>query len=260
MRRQTVKLLKILAIFVVLISVVLFSSRHNSNFFRIRIVDASSFVLKPLSALIKLPGKIMPFASLRAENKLLREKVAYLVAKYGEARAVYEENHRLKAILNFRQQVPYKTIPAQVIGRDASNWSNSIIIDKGLNFGISKNKAALSLQGLVGRVVEVGRYSSKILLVTDPDSKVGVLILRNRQGGILIGRPGGSCKMVYIALDSDVAPGDKVITAGFGGVFPKDVLVGSVVKVAKEPGRLYKYAIVKPAQDLSRLEEVLCIK
>jgi rod shape-determining protein MreC len=75
-----------------------------------------------------------------------------------------------------------------------------------------------------------------------------------------VGRPDGKCKMIYIALDSDVKEGDKVITAGFGAIFPKDVVVGDVVSVGKEPGRLYKYAIVRPAQDLSKLEEVLCIK
>ena len=109
-------------------------------------------------------------------------------------------------------------------------------------------------------MVEVGRQSGKILLITDPNSKVGVMIQRNRHGGILIGRPDGRCKMVYITLDSDVAPGDKVITAGFGTIFPKDILVGEVISVDKEPGRLYKTAIVKTAEDLSRLEEVLCIK
>ena len=111
-----------------------------------------------------------------------------------------------------------------------------------------------------GRVRAVGRRSAKILLITDPNSKVGVVIQKNRQGGILLGRPDGKCKIIYIAMDSDVAPGDKVVTAGFGGIFPKDILVGEVVKVEKEPGRLYKYAVVRTAEDLSRLEEVLCIR
>ena len=66
--------------------------------------------------------------------------------------------------------------------------------------------------------------------------------------------------MIYIALDSDVKNGDRIITAGFGTVFPKGILVGEVVEAGKEPGRLYKYAIVRTSQDMSRLEEVLCIK
>ena len=65
--------------------------------------------------------------------------------------------------------------------------------------------------------------------------------------------------MIYIALDSDAKAGDKVITAGFGSVFPKGILIGEIEKVGVEPGRLYKYAVLKPSQDLSKLEEVLCI-
>ena len=77
---------------------------------------------------------------------------------------------------------------------------------------------------------------------------------------ILIGLPDGRCRMVYIALDSDVMPGDRVITAGFGTIFPKDILVGKVLRVDKEPGRLYKSAVIKTAEDLSKLEEILCIR
>jgi rod shape-determining protein MreC len=155
--------------------------------------------------------------------------------------------------------IPFSAIPAQVIGRDPSNWSNSLIIDKGSSSGIKSNMAVMSTRGLVGRIVEVGRLSSKALLITDPNLKVGVLVRRNRQGGIMTGRPGGRCKIIYISLDSDVKPGDKVMTAGFGSVFPKGILIGEVEKVGKEEGRLYKFAILKPSQDLSRLEEVLCI-
>jgi rod shape-determining protein MreC len=98
-----------------------------------------------------------------------------------------------------------------------------------------------------------------VLLITDPNLKVGVMIRRNRQGGIMVGRPGGRCKIIYISLDSDAKAGDKIITAGFGSVFPKGILIGDVEKVGREEGRLYKYAVVRPSQDLSKLEEVLCI-
>lgn len=230
---------------------------------RISASEFASPVLKSASsAFPSLVKRIIPFASLREENALLKKRVEYLSRNLDEMKLVAEENGRLKNLIDFRKAVPYTTIPAKVIGRDPSNWSNSAIIDKGLSHGIRQNRAILSTRGLVGRTVEVGRYSTKVLLISDPSSKVGVLIQRNRHGGVLVGRPddGGRCRMIYIALDSDVAPGDRVITAGFGAVFPKDILVGEVVKVGKEPGRLYKYAITKPAEDLTKVEEVLCIK
>jgi rod shape-determining protein MreC len=202
----------------------------------------------------------MPFASLREENRILRERINLLNRKIDETKIIYDENTRLKDFINFKKTIPYFTVPAQVIGRDPSNWSNSIIINKGANDGVRQSKAVISNKGLIGRVLEIGRRSSRILLITDPNSKVGVMIQRNRQGGILTGRPDGRCKMIYISLDSDVAAGDKVITAGFGETFPSNMPVGEVVKVDKEPGRLYKYAVVKTAEDLSKLEEVLCVK
>jgi rod shape-determining protein MreC len=202
----------------------------------------------------------VPFAGLRQENERLRASLELLKRKLEESALVLDENDRLKELLGFRKAVPFTTVPAEVIGRDPSNWANSIIIDKGAANGIQKGRAALSTRGLVGRVLEVGRYSSRILLITDPNSKVGVVIQRNRQGGMLVGRPDGKCKMIYIALDSDAAKGDKVITAGLGTVFPRGILVGEILAIGKEPGRLYKYAIISPAQDMSKLEEVLCIK
>lgn len=252
-------LLKALIIFSVITLSLIILKNHASSI-RIGAIDSSRPVLKSFHAIPLIFKRILPFASFREENALLRRRIDYLTMKLEEARLVAAENDRLKELLNFRKAIPYTTIPAQVIGRDASNWSNSIIIDKGSNHGLRQNKAAISVKGLVGRVVEVGKVSSRILLITDPNSKVGVVIQRNRQGGILVGRPDGKCRMIYIALDSDVLPGDRVITAGLGYIFPKDILVGEIIKVEKEPARLYKSAVIRPAQDLSKVEEVLCLR
>jgi rod shape-determining protein MreC len=256
---QKKNILKILAVFIVL-SLIIVNSKNIQSSLRIPSVDFSSSALGALGGVSDMLKRAVPFASLRRDNRLLSSKVDLLNRKIEELKIVDDENKRLKGLLDFRKAIPYSTVPVQVIGRDPSNWSNSLIIDKGVNHGIKKNMAVLSTKGLVGRVVEVGRYSAKILLISDPNSKVGAVIRRNRQGGILVGRPDGECKMVYIALDSDVAPGDLVISAGFGSIFPKGILIGKVTRVGKEPGRMYKYAIVRPSQDLSRLEEVLCIK
>lgn len=227
---------------------------------RVAFLDSVTPILASSHAVIAKAGAMLPFASLRDENRFLRARVDSLTRTIREMEPLGAENRRLRDLLAFKKTVPYTTVAAQVIGRDPSNWSNVVIIDKGMGQGVKNQRAVLSVKGLVGRLVEVGRSSSKILLITDPNSRVGVVIARNRQGGILVGRPDGTCKMIYISLDSDVSPGDWVITAGFGTVFPKDILVGKVIKVDKEPGRLYKYALVRPMQDLSKLEEVLCIR
>ena len=255
-KNVVVKSLVVAAFLIFLIA----SSRSISSPIRTRLSDLSVMPLKAIHGVCAALKKVVPFASLREENKLLRDRIDLLNRRLEEAKLLAIENKRLKDILIFKNAIPYATIPAEVIGRDSSNWSNSLIIDKGVMTGVKHNKAVISMRGLVGRVLETGRYSSRVLLITDPNSKVGVTIQRNRQGGILVGRPDGKCKIIYIALDSDVAKGDKVMTAGFGTIFPKGILVGEVSQVGKEPGLLYKYAIVEPAQDMTKLEEVLCIK
>ncbi|MFA5146076.1 MAG: rod shape-determining protein MreC [Candidatus Omnitrophota bacterium] len=255
-KHKILKTLLLFSLFLIIFLVI----RNDPGRFRIASVDSASPVLKTVHGIPGAIKRMIPFASFREENRLLRARIDYLSRRIEEMKSFAAENARLREILEFKKELPYATIAAQVIGRDPSNWSNSIIIDKGLNNGIRQNRAVLSVRGLVGRVVELGRRSSKILLISDPNSKVGVLIQRNRQGGILVGRPDGYCKMIYIALDADVKEGDVVFTAGLGSIFPRDVLVGYVESVDKEPGRLYKYAIVKPAQDLAKVEEVLCIR
>ncbi|MDO8536133.1 MAG: rod shape-determining protein MreC [Candidatus Omnitrophota bacterium] len=258
MRNQKKRIiLKVLVLLSAVILVVFVSSAARP--LRINITDTSSPALKGLRSFFGLVERITPFAALREENKILHDRVDLLTRMAEETKAISDDNARLRNLLDFRKMIPYTSIPAQVIGRDPSNWSNSLIIDKGSSSGIKTNMAVMSTRGLVGRIVETGKLSAKALLITDPNLKVGVLIRRNRQGGILTGMPGDRCKIIYISLDSDVKAGDKVMTAGFGSVFPKGILIGEIEKVGKEEGRLYKYAILKPSQDLSRLEEVLCI-
>lgn len=243
-----------------LLAIFLLNSRSITSSGRARFSDTANAPLKSAHAASSAIGRLIPFAGYRGEISRLRGELELARRKAEESKFVLEENQRLKDLLSFRKAIPFTTVAAEVIGRDPSNWSNSIIIDKGAAGGVKPNRAVMSTMGLVGRVLEVGRYSSKVILITDPNSKVGVVVQRNRQGGILTGRPDGKCKMLYISLDSDVARGDKVVTAGFGTVFPRGILVGEVSEVGREPGRLYKYAIVAPSQEMARLEEVLCVK
>lgn len=256
-RNSKNKIVKLLVISSVVFLIILSSSA--ARLIRIKLADTTSPFLKAVHSFLGFVDSIAPFAALREENRILRDRVELLTRMSVETKAVYDENDRLRDLINFRKSIPYTSIPAQVIGRDPSNWINSLIIDKGSQNGIKQNMAVISTRGLVGRVAEVGKNFSKILLITDPNLKVGALIGRNRQGGVLVGMPGERCKLIYIALDSDAKAGDKVITAGFGSVFPKGIIIGEIEKVNTEAGGLYKYAVVRPSQDLSKLEEVLCI-
>ncbi|MBU4376973.1 MAG: rod shape-determining protein MreC [Candidatus Omnitrophica bacterium] len=227
---------------------------------KMNLANIARLPLKMVSASVNSISKISKFFYLDNEKTELKRKVFSLERKLIELREVSIENKRLKDLLSLKSQVAKNSVAAAVIGRDPNNWASVIFIDKGRNNGIVKDMAVVSSQGLVGRVREVGKNLSKVLLINDVDSKVAGLLQRSREQGLLVGTPEGRCKIIYLSLEADINKNDVVITSGSGSIYPKGMLIGEVVSVAKEKGTLYKYAVVKPYAELSKLEEVICIK
>jgi rod shape-determining protein MreC len=195
--------------------------------------------------------------TLRAENENLRREIL-------DNTEIVAENARLKALLDYRKAAPqFDTVVAAVIARDPAAWTNVIVINRGTNDGIAKEMAVVTPQGLVGNVVQAYGNSAKVQLILDPRSAVGALVQRpeSRVAAIVEGNPAKplSPKMINIARDADVIKGDKIITSGFGGIYPKGILLGEVTDVVNEEGGLLKYAVLKPAADFDRLEEVAVI-
>ena len=145
------------------------------------------------------------------------------------------------------------------MGKDATNWFKTILIDRGSQAGLRRNFPVVAPDGLVGRVVEVTPYTAKVQLITDPVSASGGLLQRTRVTGIVSGNLGAGLKVRYLPLLADVAVGDEVVTSGMGGVFPKGIPVGRVVAVERKSGALFQEAVLQPKVDLGRLEEVLIL-
>ena len=173
------------------------------------------------------------------------------------------ENERLSKLLDLKRVLPPgdpRAVYCRVIGRSPLLWNRAFLIDKGTDQGVRANMAVMSNVSLVGKVSEAGPSVAKVILITDPNSKIGALIQRTRQEGILFGTLSGECRIKYLSLDTEVKAGDKVETAGYGGFFPKSLIVGKVKRVWKEPGQIYQVAQVEAATDLSRIEEVAVIQ
>lgn len=172
------------------------------------------------------------------------------------------ENQRLTQLLSVSKTLPADTQSAQicrVIGRSPSAWNRVFLLDKGEKEGLKVNMPVLSTTSLIGKIVEVGPRVSKTLLISDPNSHMGVIVQRTRDQGVLYGTFSGECRMKYISVDAKIEIGDTVVSAGYGGLFPGGLLIGRVEKVWKEPGQIYQVAIVKPSTDLGRVEEVVCL-
>ena len=194
-----------------------------------------------------------------SENEKLSKDVDLLKNRLSAAGEIYLENKRLKELLSFKQKSSYKVIPAQVIGHSADNWSSSLIIDKGSTSGIKRGFVVMSYLGLLGRVMETSQYSSKVMLANDPSLSVSAIDQRSRQEGLVCGTLGSSLVMRYLPKDADIQISDIIITSGLTDIYPKGLIIGTVVEIGEEFSGLSRYASIKPAVNLSSIEEVLII-
>ncbi len=242
--------------------------------FSILLVLSASLLILPLRTIsfniLKAPLVLVTFVKREiagmffyhrnfVENEKLKQQVNLLKYKINSLNEAYLENKRLSRLLALKEQSPYKVIAARVIGRSADNWSSLIIIDKGAYHGIGRGFAVVSSLGFAGRVIEVTAYTSKVLLINDPQMGVSSVISRSRQEGLVSGSLGNYLIMRYLPKDADIRPSDIVLTSGLTSACPKGLLIGTVASVGDEFSGLSRYAIVKPAVNLASIEEVLVI-
>jgi len=195
--------------------------------------------------------------TLRSENQELRHVVFQLTEKAAE-------NERLQAMLEFRtKSVAFQMKAATVIGRDPGILNYSILINQGANDGLKINMPVVTHQGLVGHVMETFAGTAKVRLLVDTGSSAASMVQRpqSRAVGIVEGNPSqvSVLRMKNLMRDGDVIKGDKIMTSGLGGIYPKGLLIGEVTDVVDDDGGLLKTALIRPALDFSRLEEVFVI-
>jgi rod shape-determining protein MreC len=196
---------------------------------------------------------------LQQENLRLQGEVAVLKRRIQQLEDQALETQRLQRLLGLRQALPGAYLSARVVGKDATNWFKSILVDRGSLDGIRRNMPAVTADGLVGRVVDVTPTASRVQLLTDPVSSVGGLVQRTRVTGIVSGNLGAGTRVRYLPLLADVVAGDEVVTSGMGGVFPKGIPVGRITAVERKSGALFAEAALTPAAELGRLEEVMIL-
>jgi rod shape-determining protein MreC len=196
---------------------------------------------------------------LQEENTRLQGETATLKRRIDQLEEQALETQRLQALLAMRQASRAEFLTARVVGKDATNWFKTILLDRGSLEGVRRNQPVVAPDGLVGRVVEVTPTSAKVQLLTDPVNAVGGLIQRTRVTGIVSGNLGAGARVRYLPLMADVVGGDQVVTSGMGGVFPKGIPIGRITAVERRSGALFQEASLQPAVDLSRLEEVLIL-
>ncbi|MBT7521291.1 MAG: rod shape-determining protein MreC [Nitrospina sp.] len=193
------------------------------------------------------------------ENDRLLLKVNLLSKKNNE---LIERNKLLERsdnLIEFLDKDERPFVIAKVIGYDATQWSKVIFINRGTNHKVQKNSSVMNNAGVIGHVIHSSPNSSKVLLITDSRSAVDSLFQETRESGITVGTGENICEMKFVPISAKINLGDKVISSGLGGVFPKGLVVGRVVDIVKQSQELFQDIMVEPSADLSNIEEVIIL-
>jgi len=214
------------------------------------VLDAVS---APIEAVSEMVGSVHEMAVLRDENARLRIENERLLKWEAVARRLESENRAFRSMLNFVPQQAFRYISARVIADSSGAFVRSMVLDAGARDGIKKGQAAISGEGLVGRVSEVGDNTSRILLVTDLNSRIPVRLEAGRDNGMLAGDNTDRPSLIYLPATARLVVGDRIVTSGDGAVFPPGLAVGTVL--AAEDGVIR----VQPLVNWNRLEYVRVI-
>jgi rod shape-determining protein MreC len=191
------------------------------------------------------------------ENRRLHERLRDWELGATRQRELELMNRRLRRLLALQRRLPGQAVAAAVTGRDATVWFQSLTLDKGSAEGLEPGMPVLAPEGIVGVVSTVSPHAARVLLLTDPNSGIDVLVQRTRVRGIVSGLLEKGAVLKYVKRAEDVRVGDRVVASGLDGVFPKGAPVGRVTRVSRKDSGLFLYAEVTPTVDVSRLEEVL---
>ena len=193
---------------------------------------------------------------VEAENRALREQVARLEEEKLQFREALVLGGQLQRIAQMRREFEVPLLPSRVVGQDASQWSSALLLDRGRAADVRSGMPVMVEQGIVGLVSATTPHAARAMLILDRRSAVDAMVQRSRARGLVHGLGTGELEFVFMVRGDDVQVGDEVISSGVGGVYPKGLRVGTVTAVRAERSELLHSAVVRPAVDFGRLEQV----
>jgi rod shape-determining protein MreC len=238
------------------------------------LLERSAFtMLSPLQAGVAatvhgLGGLWSSYVGLRgthAENQQLRVRLREAEIALQQRQQQAEEAGRMRAVLELRESLPYETLVAEVIAREATPWFRTLTIDKGARHGVSLNAPVISPTGVVGRVIRLGPQAAAVQVLLDQQAGVGARIERSRITGVASGQVGFGNEgghdllLKWVPALADVVVGDAVVTSGLDRMYPRGLMVGRVRDIRSGSG-LFKEIRVQPSARFNELEEVLVLR
>jgi rod shape-determining protein MreC len=205
-------------------------------------------VSQPVETFSGVIDQAEALANLRSENLALKEQNARLLKWQGVARQLAAENAALRELARMVPDPSLNYITARVVGDPGGAFVRTVLINAGERSGVTKGQAAITAEGLAGRVAEVGQRSARVLLLTDINSRVPVVVGDGRDRAVLAGDNTNAPSLLYLGPTAEVQLGDHVSTSGHGGVFPPGLPIGVVSGIGEKGVR------VKPFVDWAHME------
>ncbi len=194
--------------------------------------------------------------AVRSENAQLTLRLAAIESENVQFREALVTSGHLERVAAMRDEVEIPMLPAEIVGLDVTPWFRSVLIDRGSEHDVVPGNPVVTQEGVVGVVTGTSPHAAKTMLLLDRQSAVDALVQRSRARGIVRGDGRAALEFEFFVRESDVVVGDEVVTSGLGGIYPKGLRLGRVVEIAEATGQLTQVAVVRPAVDLGRLEQV----
>ena len=229
----------------------------------------SELVVQPLWWLAGLPGRIGEGlhddarlrSQLSAENKVLRNALLISGARLARLQAATAENGRLRGLLGAAGRGGLDVQLAPILDIDLDPSRQRLILDAGSSDGVQMGQSVIDAGGLLGQIIAVMPGTSTVLLLTDPDHAVPVVVARTGVRLVAYGKGrSDQLQLLNVPLSSDVKVGDSVITSGLGGRFPSGFAVGTVTRLEPDDSRAFLVGDVRPAAQLDRGRDVLLLR
>ncbi len=214
------------------------------------VLDALS---RPLGAAASLVDRVRGIVTMYQDNLRLERENERLLQWQQIALKLSADNRELRGLLKSVPETAVSYVTARVIANSGGGYVRTVMVNGGTDRGLARGQAAITGEGLVGRLTEVGSRAARVLLITDLNSRIPVVIESSHVNAVLAGDNSERPRLLYVGNPNAIKIGDRIVTSGEGGVFPPDLPVGVVA--ALDPGE----ARVEPYVELSQLEYVLIV-
>jgi rod shape-determining protein MreC len=229
--------LTILFAIITIITVIDSFNPRFSAFIRKKSIDsfASTFaaVNKLVDTAIEIQQAIIALPHLRHDNMILKQENELLKYHYQLAKQTEAENLQLKSLLNFVGNINFSYITTRVIGNTSSPYIKSVLVMAGQAEGVKKGQIVVNHEGLVGRIIEAAEHNSRVLLITDLNSKIPSISLETQEKGIVAGDNTNKLKILYLPEETKIKEGEVLVTAGDGHFFLPGIPIAITKKEKK---------------------------